>query len=686
MMMFICACQVFLLEKDATTIGVDQVPQEVDKNQPLDDELSRTIPAGYTKRENMSSRDKESHKGVVTTGAAATVCRDDMDMRADGDVLPQRVPDTLAPSIVLMPTGLPKPEPLPMPEPLQDSDPPPSSTEADLEGQVADNEIDSALAPPPPSLQRARNVEARPLRPGAYDETFADGTVQWNRNNSFYKGGIHVLGREGAPHPVRDDTIRIGGLSEHSPRSNRDNSTASPRGLETETAPEFTHPGRENSGVQEERNPPPTNTTSEEVPSKQRKVVLGGVALVVVAVLLAVIIPVLVISGEKEDSPNADTIDENIPVEYLVDVDPSRIPNLPEYSLTALEDEATPQFRAYQWLVQDPKFENYTDAKKTQRFAMACLYFSMGGPNWNRKDPQATNWLNYDQDECDWIPGQEICNTDDGSIRLLNISRLSGFGGAIPPELPLLLTKLETLDFSNSILQGSLWDILPWRVYGNHSDILFTSLKRLWCRNCRLEGSLPAEIATGLPNLRSLHLEGNSISGKLPSEIARMTTLKYLHLAENVLTGSLPSEMGLMNLEILALSANRISQTIPSSIGALTTLREFWMFQNSLAGSLPTELGLLKNLTFLKLDQNSLTGSIPTEVGLLIKLKELHLSYNELTGSIPTELGLSALKRLNLEGNLGLFQVVPEEICNGTTNLILSTDWCKGYDKCCPDT
>ena len=143
------------------------------------------------------------------------------------------------------------------------------------------------------------------------------------------------------------------------------------------------------------------------------------------------------------------------------------------------------------------------------------------------------------------------------------------------------------------------------------------------------------------------------MTGPIPAELGRLSSLISLSLSRNRLTGSIPEELGsLSSLQGLYLWENRLTGSIPSQLGNLVNLTELWLRYNQLTGPIPTELGRLSNLENLYLSFNQLTGQIPAELGELSNLKLLLLDNNQLTGSIPSELGnLSNLNTLLLSPN-----------------------------------
>ena len=109
-----------------------------------------------------------------------------------------------------------------------------------------------------------------------------------------------------------------------------------------------------------------------------------------------------------------------------------------------------------------------------------------------------------------------------------------------------------------------------------------------------------------------LNLEGNQISGEVPTSLGAFTALTRLFLQRNGgITG------------------------VPTDIGALTGLIALDLGDNVIT-ALPTEMGALTSMQYLLLEDNALS-SLPTEIGALTGLVNLDLEDNQLTG-FPAEL------------------------------------------------
>ena len=116
---------------------------------------------------------------------------------------------------------------------------------------------------------------------------------------------------------------------------------------------------------------------------------------------------------------------------------------LKSFSLNGLDDTASPQYQAYQWLLnEDPLTDANTEpARLAQRYSLATMYASLSG------DIPAYATRN----ECEWptvecgSPSTNATNTNDTNVfrpepwqvTEINMARQS-FTGTIPPEISLL--------------------------------------------------------------------------------------------------------------------------------------------------------------------------------------------------------------------------------------------------------
>lgn len=98
-----------------------------------------------------------------------------------------------------------------------------------------------------------------------------------------------------------------------------------------------------------------------------------------------------------------------------------------------------------------------------------------------------------------------------------------------------------------------------------------------------LHGSLPKAFFSSLQSLLSLNLGMNSISGTIPSEIGRLSKLRFLDLHQNKLIGHLPPALAhCSRLEWVDLSANKLHGTLPAHLAQLHDLKFCFLGHNQL--------------------------------------------------------------------------------------------------------
>ncbi len=336
----------------------------------------------------------------------------------------------------------------------------------------------------------------------------------------------------------------------------------------------------------------------------------------------------------------------------------------------ALNDISSPQHRAYSWLRDNERINEYSEEQMLQRFSMATLYFATNGNQWLTN----TLWMS-DMSECTWFGktgSEDRCNNN-GELMNLELD-LNNLSGSLPPELGLLSSALETVTLNggpNSKLSGTLPTELGY----------LTRLKEFVVRNNALSGSIPSQIGNWAA-LSQIDLSQNRFRGEFPTQIGNLSELTFFQISNNLFSGSLPSEVGqLKKCQKMFFQDNAFVSPIPTEIGSLNELLKLKGGSNKF-DSLPTELGMLKSTDFISFENCGITGLIPTELGKLRNLRKLNevdafdmiyilqmlrflnvclailslvqlkLENNDLSGNIPSELAMiKTLQIINLSNN-----------------------------------
>ena len=310
------------------------------------------------------------------------------------------------------------------------------------------------------------------------------------------------------------------------------------------------------------------------------------------------------------------------------------------------KDEHTAQSRALDWVSNedDGKLDS-TDPFILQRYSLAVLWFSTA---YSEAEMKRSPYPEKGEEEAE-EPAILMETWDDTDYWLTKAGICMFYGVTCHHRPGTPLTEVT---------------------YNDNNGV--TSLRLM--KNT-LQGTLPREIFTGLPDLRVLELQGNDLVGTLPTEIGNLRKIEYLKLENNSLSSTIPTEIGLLDrLEHLEIGNNDWTGTLPKELGELQKLTALGVFNSQLTGTVPSSLGKLVNMRQLYLDFNQLTGTFPATLAALTNLIDLRLRRNALSGPIPSEIGnLKSLNVLYLDGN---------EL-SGTSEWLLWTNAKPIYCHCC---
>ncbi|CAJ1959364.1 unnamed protein product [Cylindrotheca closterium] len=345
------------------------------------------------------------------------------------------------------------------------------------------------------------------------------------------------------------------------------------------------------------------------------------------------------------------------------------------------DDTNSPQYLAAQWMAHgdhDMAYPVPTTADPTfeDRYVMAVLYFSLGGPQWENQvgflsDGHICTWFeefkvgNEEYEEDTVVYGlngcneSEMTNNPDSYFPYILSLPSNGLIGTIPHEVQALY-RLQVLNLEyNGGIKGTLPPGL-WKM---------ESLGQLILQWCNLKGTIPTWIGE-LTNLSYLGLGNNQLTGQVPAEIQKLTNLQLLGLDNNNLDGILDQFAPLINLKSLYLDHNYISGTLTDSIMASwPQLQELDLSDSLLMGSLPGNLFTASDdLRVIDLHANLVQGPLPPIPQFNEKLEFLALHENQLSGFIPESLtNLRNVHHLDLSIN-AFTSTIPEKLAE-LTNL-----------------
>ena len=138
----------------------------------------------------------------------------------------------------------------------------------------------------------------------------------------------------------------------------------------------------------------------------------------------------------------------------------------------------------------------------------------------------------------------------------------------------------------------------------------------------------------GYGRVTKLVLEHLNLTGTLKSEtLAPLEQIRVLSFKSNSLSGPVPDLTPLHNLKSLYLNDNRFSGKIPNSLSSIHRLKIIVLSDNQLTGEIPASFAQIPRLYTLFLQNNRLTGQIP--IFKQQGLRFLNVSNNNLSGEIP---------------------------------------------------
>ncbi|KAL0050193.1 hypothetical protein WJX82_006141 [Trebouxia sp. C0006] len=206
----------------------------------------------------------------------------------------------------------------------------------------------------------------------------------------------------------------------------------------------------------------------------------------------------------------------------------------------------------------------------------------------------------------------------------------SWFGKGPEGTLVVCIHKLKS---EGALDQSNRLSVLPWP----EGSIL----KHLTWQGNKLTGPLPPTLAEGSEPMWVINLEGNRLTGTLPSGWNSTNQLNFVGLASNRFTGSLPSSWSNLplsggSIEYLSLGSNNLTGTLPSSWSSFDTLQFLSLDNNTLHGPLPITWSNMYNLEYGNLASNAFTGSAPSTWASWHQVQYIRFDDNQLTGSRPS--------------------------------------------------
>jgi Leucine-rich repeat (LRR) protein len=244
---------------------------------------------------------------------------------------------------------------------------------------------------------------------------------------------------------------------------------------------------------------------------------------------------------------------------------------------------------------------------------------------------------------------------------LANLSLISlytiSLTGSLPTELG-QMSALLSIETQQTYLTGSLPEEYSGMISLQYADLancffsstlpnsltMNTALLSFDIHQNMFSGSITSVFAdmSSFPELSSIQLAQNSLSGSIPASMFQSSVLIYLTLFTNCFSGSLSESVcQAQNLSYVILDALSTAPGCTQRLSApLSSFFKGVFPERTMTGSIPACLFSLPKLQFLHLAGNGFTGSLPPDSELYLSsgLQQLVLASNNLVGSIPASI------------------------------------------------
>ena len=217
---------------------------------------------------------------------------------------------------------------------------------------------------------------------------------------------------------------------------------------------------------------------------------------------------------------------------------------------TAFATDNSYQRKSLCWLAFGDALQiDVSDPFIGQRFALATLFYSLNEPS----KLLSSGWLSG-KHECKWTPMVECDVRTDSTVSKLNISDFD-LQGQLPKELS-SLRYVTHLDLSNNLLNGGVTQALSgWSV-----------LQELRLANNRFESA--PQLVDVMSSITHFDVSSNNIAGEIPLFLSFASNLVYVDISSNSFSSNIPDYMGgyLPQLYSLYMHSNDLTGKMPQSI------------------------------------------------------------------------------------------------------------------------
>ncbi|KAI9165985.1 hypothetical protein LWI28_024146 [Acer negundo] len=170
----------------------------------------------------------------------------------------------------------------------------------------------------------------------------------------------------------------------------------------------------------------------------------------------------------------------------------------------------------------------------------------------------------------------------------------------------------------------------------------------------------------GLKSIMQIELYDNQLSCELPESLVNLTTLLNFDVSQNNLTGNLSQNIASMSFKSLNLNDNHFTGKIPETLALNPNMVQLKLFNNSFGQKLPENLGKFSDLEDFDVSTNDFTIELPQFLCYRSRLQNIIIFKNRFSGKIPESYGECKARNLThllFSGNNFIGQI-PSVVCN----------------------
>ena len=261
-----------------------------------------------------------------------------------------------------------------------------------------------------------------------------------------------------------------------------------------------------------------------------------------------------------------------------------------------------------------------------ERDVLLDIYSSTNGKQWY----QTSGWNSSKNNtsHCTWYG--ITCHNDTSYVKAIVLA-YNNLEGSLPNNIWKIRNLFSLCVPGNPRLRGHIGDFL----FGNMTKLITVHFSA-----SSISGDIPQEIVkmSTLQNFLGCIMKGNGLTGHLPEDIGNMTELRVLCHGGNKLTGQIPRSISkLRNLWYLDLriTPGRMHGNL-SDILSIPSLTDLFISGVHLTGKMPHMMP--QQLRYLVLPGNNISGEFTQIFPKHNSLEILNVANNQLTGYILGEL------------------------------------------------